>query len=127
MHGDTLCTDDAAYQRYRAKVRQPFLIRLFLMLPLSARHRVGRSLRGRSDTAKQAKPPSIMDVNIGAVEQALRTHGYPRLIHGHTHRPGRHVHELEAQRCERFVLSDWYGRGAYLKVDAAGVEEIRVA
>jgi UDP-2,3-diacylglucosamine hydrolase len=68
-----------------------------------------------------------MDVNAGAVEEALRAHGYPRLIHGHTHRPGHHVHELEGQRCERIVLSDWYGRGAYLRVDPSGAEDVHVS
>lgn len=127
MHGDTLCTDDVAYQRFRAHVRRPWRIRLFLLLPLAARRRVGLALRGKSERAKQGKAPEVMDVNADAVAGALRTHGYPRLIHGHTHRPARHLHELEGQRCERFVLSDWYGRGAYLRVDATGVTEMRVA
>ncbi len=34
MHGDTLCTDDHGYQRFRAKVHQRWLQRLFLALPL---------------------------------------------------------------------------------------------
>ena len=38
------------------------------------------------------------------VEELLRRHGYPRLIHGHTHRPARH--EL-GQGLAREVLSDW--------------------
>lgn len=126
MHGDTLCTDDVAYQAFRAKVRHPGGIRVFLALPLALRRRVGAALRGRSEKDKQAKTAEIMDVNLTAVEQALRAHGYPRLIHGHTHRPGRHLHELEGQRCERIVLSDWYGRGSYLRVDAAGAVVIDV-
>ena len=127
MHGDTLCTDDVAYQRFRGHVRRPWRIRIFLMLPLALRRRVGLALRGRSEQDKQAKPAAIMDVNPGAVEQVLRTHGYPRLIHGHTHRPARHVHELEGQRCERIVLGDWYHRGTYLRVDAGGAREVHVS
>jgi UDP-2,3-diacylglucosamine hydrolase len=126
MHGDTLCTDDVAYQRFRARVRNPVGVRLFLLLPLAVRRRIGSALRGKSETAKREKPMAIMDVNAGAVEQALRTHGYPRLIHGHTHRPGRHLHELEGQRCDRIVLADWYGRGSYLRVDAGGAEAVDV-
>ncbi len=30
MHGDTLCTDDAGYQAFRAKVHNPWVQRLFL-------------------------------------------------------------------------------------------------
>ena len=33
LHGDTLCTDDAGYQRYRARVHDPVLQRRFLALP----------------------------------------------------------------------------------------------
>lgn len=127
MHGDTLCTDDRPYQRFRARVRRPAVIRLFLLLPLAVRRRVGTALRGRSESAKREKPMAIMDVNAGAVEQALRTHGYPRLIHGHTHRPGRHLHALEGQSCERIVLADWYERGSYLRVDASGARTLEIA
>lgn len=127
MHGDTLCTDDVAYQRFRAHVRRPWRIRMFLLLPLALRRRIGLALRGRSEQDKQAKPAAIMDVSAAAVDEALRTHGYPRLIHGHTHRPARHVHELEGQRCERIVLADWYERGSYLRIDADGAREVHVS
>jgi len=127
MHGDTLCTDDVAYQRFRARVRRPAGIQVFLLLPLALRRRIGRALRGKSEAAKHEKPMAIMDVNAGAVDEALRTHGYPRLIHGHTHRPGRHRHELEGQICERIVLADWYNRGTYLRVDAGGAEAVEIA
>ena len=61
-----------------------------------------------------------MDVNDDAVRQTLRSHGVRRLIHGHTHRPGRHELEVDGQRCERWVLPDWYGAGGYLEI--AGVK-----
>ena len=50
----------------------------------------------------------------------LREHGYPRLIHGHTHRPARHVHMVDGHACERWVLADWYENGSYLRCDASG-------
>ena len=40
LHGDTLCTDDAGYQAFRAKVHQRWLQTLFLALPLCIRKRV---------------------------------------------------------------------------------------
>ncbi len=42
----------------------------------------------------------------------LRAHGYPRLIHGHTHRPARHEHRVDGRMCERWLLPDWYESGA---------------
>jgi len=119
-HGDLLCTDDLRYQRYRARVRRPGVIRAFLALPRAVRQAIGGGLRRVSESEKQAKSPVIMDVNAGAVEETLRRHGYPRLIHGHTHRPARHVHVVDGHACERWVLGDWYERGSYLRCDERG-------
>lgn len=125
MHGDTMCTDDKAYQAFRAHVRNPEVQRQFLALPIPARqHQVGQ-VRAQSDQQKQDKPPEIMDVTLSAVDAALRAANYPpRLIHGHTHRPARHEHVVDGHRCERWVLADWYETGEYLRVDAAGVTRV---
>jgi UDP-2,3-diacylglucosamine hydrolase len=120
MHGDTLCTDDHRYQRYRTWVRRPGLIRAFLALPRTVREAIGGGLKRVSAGEKRIKAPAIMDVNVGTVETTLRAHGYPRLIHGHTHRPARHVHVVDGHACERWVLADWYERASYLRCDAQG-------
>jgi len=54
------------------------------------------------------------------VADAFRRSGCSRMIHGHTHRPAHHVHEVDGQSCERWVLTDWYERGGYLEVGEAG-------
>lgn len=128
MHGDTMCTDDKAYQAFRAHVRNPEVQRQFLALPIPARqHQVGQ-VRAQSDQQKLDKPPEIMDVTLSAVDAALRAANYPpRLIHGHTHRPARHEHLVDGHRCERWVLADWYEKGEYLRVDAAGVTRVPYA
>jgi UDP-2,3-diacylglucosamine hydrolase len=127
MHGDTLCTDDIAYQTARARWRRPAVIAAFLALPLFARRRIAQRLRDVSERTKAGASPTIMDVNVGAVEQALRIHGYPRLIHGHTHRPATHVHHVDGQRCERIVLGDWYESGSYLRVDSGGTAMVPIS
>ncbi len=120
MHGDTLCSDDVAYQTFRAQVRNSEWQRTFLATPLAARKAQIEALRKQSEEAKSTKPAEIMDTNADTVAATLRAHGYPRLIHGHTHRPARHVHEVDGKRCERWVLPDWYETGGYLRCDAAG-------
>jgi UDP-2,3-diacylglucosamine hydrolase len=120
MHGDTLCTDDVEYQKFRVYAHDAGNQRRFLDQPLAARKDQMLGMRADSERSKQAKAAEIMDVAPAAVEQALRSHGYPRLIHGHTHRPGRHVHRVDGHVCERWVLTDWYGRAGYLRCDAAG-------
>ncbi len=126
MHGDTLCTDDIAYQTARARWRRPLILRAFLALPLRLRHRIGASLRGKSERTKRQTRPEIMDVSGATVDSVLRTHAYPRLIHGHTHRPAHHVHRLDGVECERWVLGDWYRRGSYLHCDADGCRAIQL-
>ena len=124
MHGDTLCTDDVDYQRFRAMVRAGDWTEKFLATPLPGRKRQIEALRARSETEKRAKPMAIMDVNQQAVEQALRASDCRRLIHGHTHRPGVHRFLLDGQPAERWVLADWYERGSYLICDASGLREV---
>ena len=113
-HGDSLCTDDHAYQAFRQQVRDPHWQRAFLTRPLGERKQVIEGLRRHSETAKQKKAMEIMDVNTATVDALLRTHDYPTLIHGHTHRPARHVHEVDGHTCERWVLSDWRGTATWL-------------
>jgi UDP-2,3-diacylglucosamine hydrolase len=124
LHGDTLCTDDLRYQAYRANVRKRWLQRIFLALPLPARKLLVGEIRRHSRRDIADKPPEIMDVNQGAVEEALRAHGYPRLIHGHTHRHARHLHRVDGHDCERWVLADWYANGQFLSVTPEGIEDI---
>jgi UDP-2,3-diacylglucosamine hydrolase len=120
MHGDTLCSDDIEYQKFRATVRNPAWQRDFLAKPLAERVRMAREVRGKSESAKQVKDMTIMDVAPASVDNAFRAHEYARLIHGHTHRPARHVHKVDGRDCERWVLADWYDQGSYLLCDAMG-------
>ena len=116
-HGDTLCTDDRAYQDYRAMVRAAEWQAGFLAKPLTERRAFIEHLRQRSQQAKREKSMEIMDVNLTAVEDLLRTHGHPTLIHGHTHRPARHVHHLDERECVRWVLPDWHDDAPWLMWD----------
>ena len=120
-HGDELCTDDRSYQEFRLKVRTPEWRSAFLARPLAGRRQEIESLRSLSEAEKKVKSAAIMDVNTSAVEDLLRRHDYPTLIHGHTHRPARHEHVVDGHRCERWVLADWYGAGSCLVADAKGI------
>jgi UDP-2,3-diacylglucosamine hydrolase len=125
MHGDTLCTDDLDYQGWRRTARSPAWQQEFLSQPLEARRRTVGALRDKSREVIQAKPAEIMDVNGDAVREAFRRYGVTRLVHGHTHRPGRHELEVDGRRCERWVLPDWYGPGGYLEVSGTKPRLVR--
>ena len=124
MHGDLLCTDDTAYQDFRRKVRNKYLQRIFLLLPLSLRERIARSLRGTSEKATAGKTEKIMDVNQQTVETTMLNAGVDVLIHGHTHRPGIHELDLAGRRATRIVLGDWYRDGNYLRINEEGEFEL---
>ncbi|MBI5330707.1 MAG: UDP-2,3-diacylglucosamine diphosphatase [Betaproteobacteria bacterium] len=119
-HGDQMCTDDAAYQTYRTQVHDPDWQREFLAQPLIERIAFALHVRDQSEQAKAGKRPEIMDVNPAAVAQWLARYGVARIIHGHTHRPARHVHPAGERECERWVLPDWYEGGGHLCCDQTG-------
>ena len=120
MHGDTLCTDDVKYLAFREQVRHPAWQSQFLAQSLATRTALARQVREQSESAKQEKSSDIMDVNNAAVTTTLQQHGYPRLIHGHTHRSTVHTHTIDNHLCQRWVLPDWYEQGGYLRCDADG-------
>ena len=127
MHGDTLCTDDSAYQAFRAQVRDPEWQRATLARPIAERIALARGMREGSEGAKQAKAMDIMDVAPSAVEAAFAASGAAVLIHGHTHRPARHVHRVGGADRVRWVLPDWYEGGGYLEASPSGIRALEAA
>ncbi|WP_434773787.1 UDP-2,3-diacylglucosamine diphosphatase [Pantoea agglomerans] len=124
MHGDTLCTDDAGYLRFRAKVHNPWIQRLFLALPLWIRKRIAARMRADSKQANQHKSQTIMDVNQEAVVATMLRQQVPLLIHGHTHRPAIHTLSLQGEPAQRAVLGAWHSRGSMIHLDASGIQLI---
>lgn len=116
MHGDTLCTDDNAYQRFRRKVHQPWLQWLFLALPLVIRKRIATRMRADSKQANRGKDMAIMDVNHNAVVETMTRHHVHCLIHGHTHRPAVHQLTVDGQPAERLVSGAWHHEGWFICV-----------
>ncbi len=122
MHGDSLCTDDAEYQQFRAQVRDPLWQQEFLAQSIDKRLQVAQMARDASAAHKGDVSMAIMDVNPGEVENRFRHHGVSRLIHGHTHRPAMHDLVVDGRDVQRIVLGDWYTRGSVLRVTPDGYE-----
>jgi UDP-2,3-diacylglucosamine hydrolase len=116
MHGDSLCTDDIDYQRFRRKARNPVYKWCLSHLPLKRRQKIASEWRAKSMTANSNKASTIMDVNANAVEAVMNKHSVDVLIHGHTHRPNRH----QLSKGERIVLGDWHDLGWVLCLDNSG-------
>ncbi|WP_194757535.1 UDP-2,3-diacylglucosamine diphosphatase [Aliidiomarina indica] len=129
LHGDTLCTKDVGYQRFRKVIRHPWLLACTAWMPLSWRRKIATYLRDNSagngsDSATESKPNKPLsdeqlakyDATDTAVEALMQETDTIQMIHGHTHRPGIHTHATGT----RIVLGDWYEQGSILDVTGTG-------
>lgn len=127
LHGDTLCTDDESYQRFRRKVRDPAWQARVLAKPAWLRRLLARLARWMSRRHTGSAEVSIMDVNAGAVAAAFRDHGVRRMIHGHTHRKAIHDLRVDQRHCQRIVLGDWTDTGNALRLQGCEIAMMSVA
>lgn len=126
MHGDLLCTDDLPYQTMRRQLRDPAWIEAFLAKSAEERIAFARELRERSRLETGEKSETIMDVNPQTVVDTLLKFGVLQLIHGHTHRPATHHHQLPQGTATRHVLSEWSTHGSALHCDSEGCVALKV-
>ncbi len=124
LHGDTLCTDDESYQRYRKRVHTPWVQRLFLLLPLSIRQKIAVKMRANSQSVNSRKSEAIMDVNQQAVIDTFERYQADWMIHGHTHRPFVHEVPLHDKTVYRGVLGAWHHQGSMFKVTDKSIDLI---
>ncbi|NJM32962.1 MAG: UDP-2,3-diacylglucosamine diphosphatase [Limnobacter sp.] len=102
-HGDSFCTDDKAYQRFKTESRKPQWQAQFLSQPLEQRIALAQSMRSESTQHKKESTMDIMDANPDAVLQAFKGRwpdgiyvGRSHIVlHGHTHRPAVHRHSTQ--------------------------------
>jgi UDP-2,3-diacylglucosamine hydrolase len=127
MHGDALCSDDRAYQRLRATVRDPDWQRRFLKLSVEQRRALAGAARAGSQAHTAQLDEMIADVNAASVAAALRAADTATILHGHTHRPGIFPLEVDGRPCSRIVLGDWYSQGSVLRWSESGPELVSLA
>ncbi len=120
MHGDSLCTRDEEYMAFRAQARDPRWQAQLLSQPLEERRALAARLRIMSSEANSNKAEDIMDVTPSEVDRVMAEADVTRLIHGHTHRPGRH----SVAHGERVVLGDWTATGWYISATSKSLELI---
>ena len=127
QHGDLLCTDDVAYQAFRAQSRNPAFIAQFLAQPLEARIAFAQKARAASQARQsemkqgdRAQFETVTDVAPAEVDATFGRYGVDTMIHGHTHRPAIHTLQTGGRDCTRIVLGDWYEQGSVLRVTPEG-------
>ncbi|GAB2804454.1 UDP-2,3-diacylglucosamine diphosphatase [Halomonas shantousis] len=126
MHGDSLCTRDEAYMKFRAMARSPEWQAQILALPIEQRLELANSLRMQSGDANSSKAEDIMDVTPDEVVRVMKAQGVFTLIHGHTHRPAVHDFEIDGHPARRIVLGDWQPeRGWEIVIEEGHSPELR--
>ena len=123
LHGDSLCTLDKPYQRFRKFRNFAWAKWLYAHLPKSKRLGIAAKLRSNSQSSNQHKSYSIMDVEPDTVLELLDSTNTQQMIHGHTHRPA--IHQLTNGK-RRIVVGDWYEQGSMLCIDQDSVELIEL-
>lgn len=118
LHGDSLCTDDVAYQQFRQKMRDAKLQARLLALPCWLRRLLACYMRYRSKRANRKKSAVLMNVNQQAVLRAFESHAIKQMIHGHIHK----VAVVNEASGYRYVLGDWHVVGYYLVADSTGLK-----
>lgn len=109
-HGDSWCTLDKQYLRYRRWSRYAFWQFLFLQLPLAWRQKIANYLRGQEHSTTPIDTATY-DVVMSDLLACL-THypGTQHIIHGHTHLPSIQLIKKADSCVKRFVLSDWHAK-----------------
>ena len=122
MHGDSLCTEDQAYQQFRAMARNPQWQQMMLAKPLDERRALAQGMRMQSQSNNANKAENIMDVTPSEVVRVMNEAGVRDLIHGHTHRPAVHDVDLgDGASGKRWVLGDWGKLGWWIIADGDGL------
>lgn len=107
-HGDQLCTKDTTYQTARRMRLDPDWLEQFLQKSLTERKNIAIEYRKQSGEAKSLLAADIMDVTDTEVIHWFEQYDADMMIHGHTHRPATHEHNINGVIKKRIVLPDWH-------------------
>jgi len=118
LHGDTLCTDDIEYQKFRQLVRSTAWKQDILSKSIDERIQIAKNLRQQSKKSTAEKQQDIMDVNQDETDKVFRDNHVKLMIHGHTHRPAIHHKIIDNTETTRIVLGDWFESGSYLRINS---------
>ena len=124
LHGDTLCTLDLDYLKFRKRTRKWWVQKLFLLRPLKSRQAIAENMRKASLEYVSTTAEHIMDVTQSEVEKVMQKNNVAYLIHGHTHREAVHRFTLNGKDMTRIVLGAWHERGSVLICDDSGKREL---
>ncbi len=125
-HGDALCTLDLSYQKLRKWTHNPLMQAIALMAPLSVRRYFAKRMRAKSQSHNGRSDLIISDVTEEAVITEFNKYPSQYMIHGHTHKPKIHTHQLpNGDKLQRIVLDAWFAKANALVWRQNGEFELR--
>jgi UDP-2,3-diacylglucosamine hydrolase len=117
MHGDSLCTQDKEYIKFRDLVRSKDWQEDFLSRTIDERTKIARDIRQQSSKRGKVLATEISDVTPSEVTTLMQEFNVSLMVHGHTHRQNRHSLTINNQPAERIVLGDWGKTGSVLSIE----------
>ena len=118
MHGDSLCTSDSEYMAFRLQARSTAWQEHLLSHSLEKRRELVAYMRSQSKSMNSLKSEDIMDVCLTDVISEIDKAGVNTLVHGHTHRPDKHVFNTKKTSAVRWVLGDWGDKVWFIEAKA---------
>ena len=117
-HGDSFCTDDKDYQKYKKVVRNPIVKFIYNLLPLKYRTKIANYIRDKSkanhnQNTGENNQSTLVNVNHKAIKDSFENNNVDIMIHGHTHIPNIHSVSIGRSKAKRVVLGDW-GSSTYI-------------
>ncbi|SHI08539.1 UDP-2,3-diacylglucosamine diphosphatase [Ferrimonas marina] len=119
LHGDSLCTDDVEYQKFRRLRNRRWFRVVTAAMPLKLRRYLSDKGRAKSKQKAQQSDYKPVDVTAHAVADLMAQQHAVQMIHGHTHRPA--IHDLDNGQ-QRLVVGDWYDQQSALIVTPEGAQ-----
>lgn len=115
-HGDTFCTLDISYQRFKKVLQNPLTIFILRLLPLNLRYKIKNKLEYKSHKTFNAKPIETYHIVDATVIKYANKYSANIVIHGHTHRPNLYKINTPNGIISRFEIPDWADRkpGGYV-------------
>ena len=125
VHGDALCTLDLSYLRLRRILRWEPLRFATRHGPMWLARRIGRRIRGASESAKPYKPPAEKSIQPDAVRALAQAAGASLVVCGHAHEVSDRVLPSDdgAPDVRWVVVGAWETDGDLLRVaEGGGIE-----
>lgn len=128
LHGDSLCIEDHAHQKFRQEIVTNQAWRdEFLSVTVPERIEMAKQARMESNQHKSKISMQIMDVTKSAVIAAFEQNAVSQMIHGHTHRQAVHHYQLKQGKGTRYVLGDWGKTSSVLRADEREIKIVNKA